>query len=172
MGTNIYIKGFRARQHLRSLAFVGSVMNDEWWPNYIQGPWGPKASQHLSYRWGETPEKTSPRKPVPTGDQTRARCVTGAHAAAWPTAVDNVIIVYYCYYCYYYYYYYYYYVNIKRFWSMGKSRLFKGIRWKGLTLLLFKCGLSLQTLRRILNLCGRKRGYKLTRTALSQNENL
>ena len=36
----------------------------------------------------ENPEKTSPRKPVPTGDQTRARCVTDAHAAVWPTAVD------------------------------------------------------------------------------------
>ena len=37
----------------------------------------------------EKPEKTSPRKPVPTGDRTRARCVTGAHAAAWPTAGDG-----------------------------------------------------------------------------------
>ena len=37
------------------------------------------------------PEKTSPRKPVPTGDRTRARCVTDAHAAAWPTAVDPCI---------------------------------------------------------------------------------
>ena len=36
----------------------------------------------------ENPEKTSPRKPVLTGDRTRARCVIGAHAAAWPTAVD------------------------------------------------------------------------------------
>ena len=33
-------------------------------------------------------KKTSPRKPVPTGDRTRARCMTGGHAAAWPTAVD------------------------------------------------------------------------------------
>ena len=28
----------------------------------------------------EKPRKTSPRKPVPTGNRTRARCVTGAHA--------------------------------------------------------------------------------------------
>ena len=28
----------------------------------------------------KNPEKTSPRKLVPTGDRTRARCVTGAHA--------------------------------------------------------------------------------------------
>ena len=36
----------------------------------------------------ENPEKTSPRKLVPTGDRTRARCVTGAHATTCPTAVD------------------------------------------------------------------------------------
>ena len=36
----------------------------------------------------ENPEKTSPRKFVPTGDRTRARCLTDAHATAWPTAVD------------------------------------------------------------------------------------
>ena len=36
----------------------------------------------------QKPRKTSPRKPVPTGDRTRARCVTGAQAAAWYTAVD------------------------------------------------------------------------------------
>ena len=65
--------------------------NMEWWwwrPNYIRGPWGPKVSWHLSYRWGKKPEKTSPRKPVPTGDRTRARCVTSAHATTCSTAVD------------------------------------------------------------------------------------
>ena len=35
----------------------------------------------------ENPEKTSPRKLVPTGDRTRARCVTGAHATARPTDI-------------------------------------------------------------------------------------
>ena len=42
---------------------------------------GPKVSWHLSYRRGKKPEKTektSLRKPIPTGDRTRARCVTGA----------------------------------------------------------------------------------------------
>ena len=34
-------------------------------------------------------EKTSPRKLVPTGDRTRARCVTSAHATTSSTAVDN-----------------------------------------------------------------------------------
>ena len=36
----------------------------------------------------KNPEKTSPRKLVLTGDRTRARYVTGAHAAACPTTVD------------------------------------------------------------------------------------
>ena len=36
----------------------------------------------------KNPEKPSLRKIVPTGDRTRARSVTGAHAIAWPTAVD------------------------------------------------------------------------------------
>ena len=34
-------------------------------------------------------KKTSPRKLVPTGDRTWARYVTGAHATAWSTAVEN-----------------------------------------------------------------------------------
>ena len=38
----------------------------------------------------EKPRKNSLRKLVPTGDRTRARCVTVAHAIAWPTAVDCV----------------------------------------------------------------------------------
>ena len=65
--------------------------NMEWWwrrPNDIRGPWGPNVSWHLSYRWWKTPKKTSPRKPVPTGDRTRARCVTSAHATSCSTAVD------------------------------------------------------------------------------------
>ena len=70
--------------------------NMEWWlrrPNDIRGPWGPKVSWHLSYGWGKTPKKTSPRKPVPTGDRTRARCVTSAHATTCSTAVDTYKIL-------------------------------------------------------------------------------
>ena len=36
----------------------------------------------------ENPEKTSPRKLVPTRDRTRAPCVTSAHATTCSTAVD------------------------------------------------------------------------------------
>ena len=83
---NLY---FKARQHLRSLA---PVM--KWWWMIMMAKWysgtlGLKASWHLSYRWGKTPKKTSPRKLVPTGDRTRARCVTSAHATTCSTAVDR-----------------------------------------------------------------------------------
>ena len=36
-------------------------------------------------------EKTSLRKLVPTGDRTRARCMTDAHATAWSSAVDFTV---------------------------------------------------------------------------------
>ena len=37
----------------------------------------------------EKPRKTSPRKSVPTGDRTRARCVTSGHATTCSTAVNK-----------------------------------------------------------------------------------
>ena len=37
----------------------------------------------------KTPKKNSLRKLVPTEDRTLARCVTGAYATAWSTAVDS-----------------------------------------------------------------------------------
>ena len=78
--------------HTKHTLSHSNKANMEWWlrrPNDIRGPWGPKVSWHLSYRWGKTPKKTSPRKPVPTGDRTRARRVTSAHATTCSTAVDK-----------------------------------------------------------------------------------
>ena len=40
-------------------------------------------------RGEENREKNSPRKHVPTGNRTRARCVTSVHATTCSTAVDN-----------------------------------------------------------------------------------
>ena len=34
------------------------------------------------------PQKTSPRKLVPTRDRTRAHCMTGMYAITWPTVVQ------------------------------------------------------------------------------------
>ena len=65
-----------------------------WRPNNIRGPCGSNASWHLSCRWGTTPTKTSPGKPILTGNRTRARCVTGAYATACSTAVDlNICLI-------------------------------------------------------------------------------
>ena len=79
------------RIHTKHTPIGTNKANIAWWlrrPNDIRGPCGPKVSRHLFYRWGKTPKKTSPRKPVPTGDRTRARCVTSAHATTCSTAVD------------------------------------------------------------------------------------
>ena len=49
--------------------------NMEWWlrwPNNTRGPWGPKISWHLSYRWGKTPKKPHPgnlSRPGPLRDK-------------------------------------------------------------------------------------------------------
>ena len=43
----------------------------------------------------EKPRKNLTKKLVPTGDRTRARCVTSAHATARPAAVDSSIIKFY-----------------------------------------------------------------------------
>ena len=37
-------------------------------------------------------KKISPRKLVPTGHRTRARCATGAHATTCPTAVEFFLL--------------------------------------------------------------------------------
>ena len=61
-----------------------------WWPNDIRGPCGPKCTWRLT---GEekTQKKTSPRKLVPTGDRTWARCMTNTHAIDCSTAVDHSV---------------------------------------------------------------------------------
>ena len=45
-----------------------------WQPNDIRGPCGPKASCHLSYRWGKTPKKPHP------GNLSRSRIEPGPSA--------------------------------------------------------------------------------------------
>ena len=56
---------------------------------WYSGTLGPKASLQVR----KTPEKTSPRKLVPTGDRTQVRCVTGVHATTWPTVVDHAFYI-------------------------------------------------------------------------------
>ena len=47
------------RIHTKHTLSHPNKANMEWWlwrPNDMQGPWGPKVSWHLSYRWGKTPK--------------------------------------------------------------------------------------------------------------------
>ena len=63
------------RQHKQERQYTPihtNKANMEWWlrwPNDIWGPCGPKVSQHV-LQVSKNPEKTSPRKLVPTGDRT------------------------------------------------------------------------------------------------------
>ena len=66
--------------------------NMKWWlwrPNDILGPGGPKASWHLSYRWGRISKKPHPGNLSRPGIEPGFPCGTGAHATACPTAVDT-----------------------------------------------------------------------------------
>ena len=61
--------GLSSRQHQRERQYTRvthPIIRTRWmkgwlWrPNDIRGPCGPKASWHLSYRWGKTPKKPHP----------------------------------------------------------------------------------------------------------------
>ena len=71
--------------HWRPKWMVSDDYNDG---QMIFGDFGGLKFADICLTGEEKPRKTSPRKPVPTGDRTRARCVAGAHATAWHTAVD------------------------------------------------------------------------------------
>ena len=67
------------------------MMYDDNDSHMIFGDLGGLKLPDISLEGEEKPrKKLLPRKLVPTGDRTRAHCVTGAHATAWPTAVDAV----------------------------------------------------------------------------------
>ena len=81
--------------HTRHTLIHSSKANIKWWlwrTNDIQGPCGPKSFLIFVLPVRKNPKKkTSPWKPVPTGDRTRVRCVTDAYDPACSTAVDNFI---------------------------------------------------------------------------------
>ena len=66
------------------------IWNDDYDGQMIFGDLGAESFLTFVLQVTKTPKKTSPRKPVPTGDRTRARCGTSAHATTCSTAVDEV----------------------------------------------------------------------------------
>ena len=83
----MYIRGFRACQHLRSLAPVMNEYDND--GQMIFEDIGGLKLPDICLADEEKPRKTSPRKLVPTGDRTRARYVTSARATSCSTAVDT-----------------------------------------------------------------------------------
>ena len=77
--------GLRACQHLRSL------MMDVYDGQMIFGDLVGLKLPDIRLTGEEKPRKTPPRKLVLTGDRTRARCLTSAHATTCSTAVDHNI---------------------------------------------------------------------------------
>ena len=54
--------------HTKHTPIHTNKANMEWWlrrPNDIRGPRGPKASRHLSYRWGKFPRKNLTQETCP-----------------------------------------------------------------------------------------------------------
>ena len=76
----MYISGFRARQHLRSLA---PVMKDDNDGQMIFGDLGGLKLPGICLTGVEKPRKILTQETCPTGDRTRARCVTSAHATTF-----------------------------------------------------------------------------------------
>ena len=67
------------------------MWNDDYDGQIIFGALGGLKFPDICRTGEKNPEKTSPRKPVPTGDRTRARCVTSTRATTCSTAVCNII---------------------------------------------------------------------------------
>ena len=79
----MYIWGFRACQHPRSLVPVMNYDDDND-GQMIFGDLGGLNLPDIYLQMRKNPKKTTPRKLVPTGDRTQACCVTGTHATTWP----------------------------------------------------------------------------------------
>ena len=86
----MYVWGFRVRQHLRSLA---PVMNDDDNDGQMifEDLGGPKASRHLSYRWGKTPKKPHPgnlfRPGIEPGSTAWQACMLPPGPQRWTTTL-------------------------------------------------------------------------------------
>ena len=82
------IFGFKGASTSKVIGARNEMMMDDHDGQMIFGDLGGLKLPDICLTGEEKPQKTSPKKLVPTGDRTRARCATGAHATACPTAVD------------------------------------------------------------------------------------
>ena len=90
---NVCIFGFKGASTSKVIGALNEMMMDDYDGQMIFGDLvGPQLPDiHLTGE--EKPRKNLTRKLVPTGDRTRARCVTSAHATTCSTAVDSSLDV-------------------------------------------------------------------------------
>ena len=79
----MYIYGFRVHQHLRSLVPV--MIDDDNDGQMIFEDLGGLKLPNICLTGEEKPRKNLTQETCPDRGSKRARCVTGAHATAWPT---------------------------------------------------------------------------------------
>ena len=87
-GLYVCIFGFKGASTSKVIGALNEMMKDDYDDQMIFGDLMGLKLPDIRLTGEENPEKTSPRKFVPTGDRTRARCVTSAHATTCATAVD------------------------------------------------------------------------------------
>ena len=88
----MWIFGFKGASTSKATGARSEMMMDDYDGQMIFGDLVGLKLPDIRLTGEENPEKTSPRKLVPTGDRTRARCVTSAHATTCSTAVDGITI--------------------------------------------------------------------------------
>ena len=86
---DVCIFGFKGASTSQVIGARNEMMMDDYDGQMIFGDLGGLKLPDIRLTGEEKPRKTSPRKLVPTGDRTRTRYVTSAHATTWSTAVDS-----------------------------------------------------------------------------------
>ena len=90
----VCIFGFKGASTSKVIGACNEMMMDDYDGQMTFGDLVGLKLPDICLRGRKNPEKTSPRKLFPTGDRTRARCVTSAHATTCSTAVDSVKCIY------------------------------------------------------------------------------
>ena len=89
--SSICILGFKGASTSQVIGTRNEVMMDDYDGQMIFGDLVGLKLPDIHPTGEEKPRKTSPRKLVPSGDRTRARCVTSVHATTCSTAVDATV---------------------------------------------------------------------------------
>ena len=85
------IFGFKGASTSQVIGARNEMMMDDYDGQIIFGDLVGLKLPDTRFTGEEKPRETSPRKLLPTGNQTLARCVTSAHATTCSTAVDIAI---------------------------------------------------------------------------------